>query len=173
MCIRDSGRSDCFADYPYKSAARFTGSCHYRSAYCKRICNRVQGLAGRIIQNSIKNCRGWGAVKTRGWVYCSGWPSDGISTGLKIILSKLPPENGLCPSVDATFRSVAEVIGPNAVGILLTGMGKDGAKELKTMKDRGAVTIVQDEESCVVFGMPGEAVKIGACLLYTSPSPRD
>ena len=86
----------------------------------------------------------------------------GIVPGPRIKLSNLPPENSLCPSVDFLFRSVAEVMGSNAVGVLLTGMGKDGAKELKTMKDKGATTIVQDEASCVVFGMPGEAVKIGA-----------
>ena len=86
----------------------------------------------------------------------------GILPGPSIILSKLPPENSLCPSVDFLFRSVAEVMGSNAIGVLLTGMGKDGAKELKTMKDKGAITIVQNEASCVVYGMPGEAVRIGA-----------
>jgi two-component system chemotaxis response regulator CheB len=60
-------------------------------------------------------------------------------------------------------------MGPNAIGVLLTGMGKDGAKELKNMKDRGAVTIAQDEASCVVFGMPGEAVRIGAVEHVLSP----
>jgi two-component system chemotaxis response regulator CheB len=86
----------------------------------------------------------------------------GITNGTRITLKELPPENGLCPSVDYLFRSVAENMGSKAVGVLLTGMGKDGARHLKTMKDRGAVTIVQDEASCVVFGMPGEAMKLGA-----------
>jgi two-component system chemotaxis response regulator CheB len=86
----------------------------------------------------------------------------GILPGPKISLSKLPAENSLCPSVDFLFRSVAEVMGSQAIGVLLTGMGKDGAKGLKTMKDSGAITIVQDEASCVIFGMPGEAVRIGA-----------
>jgi two-component system chemotaxis response regulator CheB len=93
----------------------------------------------------------------------------GILPGLRITLDKLPPENSLCPSVDFLFRSVAEVMGPNAIGVLLTGMGKDGAKELKNMKDRGAVTIVQNEASCVVFGMPGEAVRIGAADQVLAP----
>ena len=86
----------------------------------------------------------------------------GIVPGPRIKLSNLPPENSLSPSVDFLFRSVAEVMGSNAIGVLLTGMGKDGAKELKTMQNNGAITIVQDEASCVVFGMPGEAVRIGA-----------
>ncbi|MGD0343191.1 MAG: chemotaxis-specific protein-glutamate methyltransferase CheB [Bacteroidales bacterium] len=86
----------------------------------------------------------------------------GVSRGNKIILSDQPPENGLKPSVSFLFRSVAQTMGPNALGVLLTGMGKDGADELKAMKDTGALTLVQNAESCVVFGMPGEALRIGA-----------
>ncbi|MGD0756001.1 MAG: chemotaxis-specific protein-glutamate methyltransferase CheB [Bacteroidales bacterium] len=86
----------------------------------------------------------------------------GLSRGSKINLSNQPPENGLKPSVSFLFRSIAQTIGPNALGVLLTGMGKDGADELKAMKDKGAFTIVQNQESSVVFGMPGEALRIGA-----------
>jgi two-component system chemotaxis response regulator CheB len=64
--------------------------------------------------------------------------------------------------VDVLFRSVARYAGSNAVGVLLTGMGRDGAQGLLTMKNAGAHTIAQSEESCVVFGMPGEAVRLGA-----------
>lgn len=66
------------------------------------------------------------------------------------------------PAVDVLFRSVAQTAGANAVGILMTGMGADGAKGLLEMKEMGAGTIAQDEKSCVVFGMPREAIKIGA-----------
>jgi two-component system chemotaxis response regulator CheB len=93
----------------------------------------------------------------------------GILPGLRIRLTMSPSENGLSPSVDYLFRSVAEHYGAMSIGVLLTGMGKDGAAELKTMKDKGAITIVQDEESCVVFGMPGEAVKLGAAGHILSP----
>ena len=92
----------------------------------------------------------------------------GIESGLKILLSK-PVDSGLCPSVDFLFHSVSEVLGANAIGILLTGMGKDGAKELKSMRDKGAITIAQDEASCVVYGMPAEAVKIDAVDHVLSP----
>jgi two-component system, chemotaxis family, protein-glutamate methylesterase/glutaminase len=64
--------------------------------------------------------------------------------------------------VDVLFRSVANAAGPNAVGVILTGMGKDGAQGLKDMVDTGAYTIAQDEASSVVWGMPGAAVEIGA-----------
>jgi two-component system chemotaxis response regulator CheB len=68
----------------------------------------------------------------------------------------------LRPAVSYLFRSLADTYGPNAVGVLLTGMGKDGAAELKRMKDRGAHTIAQDRESSIVHGMPGEAIQLGA-----------
>ena len=86
----------------------------------------------------------------------------GVSEGPRILLSDHAPENGLRPSVAYLFRLVTQVYGPHAVGILLTGMGKDGAKELKTMRETGAITIAQDEKSSVVHGMPGEAIKMGA-----------
>ncbi|WP_305965450.1 protein-glutamate methylesterase/protein-glutamine glutaminase [Marinobacter salsuginis] len=66
------------------------------------------------------------------------------------------------PSVDVLFRSVAQSAGQNATGIIMTGMGDDGARGLKAMKDKGAATVAQDEASCVVYGMPKEAVKLGA-----------
>lgn len=80
----------------------------------------------------------------------------------RILLTREEPENGLRPAASYLFRSLSEVCGPNAIGVLLTGMGKDGAAELKLMKDRGAPTIAQDRETSVVYGMPGEAVALGA-----------
>ncbi|WHH60079.1 chemotaxis response regulator protein-glutamate methylesterase [Petroclostridium sp. X23] len=70
--------------------------------------------------------------------------------------------NGHCPSVDVLFHSVAEKVGANAIGIILTGMGYDGAKGLLNMKQKGALTIGQDQQSCVVYGMPKVAFDIGA-----------
>ena len=75
-----------------------------------------------------------------------------------------PHVNRHRPSVDVMFRSVAQHAGPNAVGVLLTGMGDDGARGLKEMMERGAGTIAQDEASSVVWGMPGTAVRLGAAM---------
>ncbi len=77
-------------------------------------------------------------------------------------INQEPPVNRHRPSVDVMFASVARSAGANAVGVILTGMGGDGAKEMLTMKQAGAFTIAQDEASCVVFGMPKEAIKAGA-----------
>ena len=76
-----------------------------------------------------------------------------------------PVVNRHKPSVDVLFRSVAKFAGANALGIIMTGMGDDGARGLLEMHDAGARTIAQDEASCVVFGMPKEAIKLGAADL--------
>ncbi len=73
-----------------------------------------------------------------------------------------PPVNRHKPSVDVLFRSVARCAGRNAIGVIMTGMGDDGARGLKEMRDAGARTVAQDEASCVVFGMPKEAIKLDA-----------
>jgi two-component system, chemotaxis family, protein-glutamate methylesterase/glutaminase len=73
-----------------------------------------------------------------------------------------PPVSRHRPSVDVLFRSAATCAGANATGIIMTGMGDDGARGLKEMRDQGAVTYAQDEKSCIVFGMPKEAIKLDA-----------
>lgn len=94
----------------------------------------------------------------------------GVDGGGRLVLSEAPPENGLRPAVSFLFRSVASTFGRNAVGVLLSGMGRDGAAELKLLRDLGAVTIAQDQASAVIYGMPGEAVKLGAALHVASPA---
>jgi len=79
-------------------------------------------------------------------------------------LSDDVPVNRHRPSVDVLFRSVAQNVGPNALGVILTGMGKDGALGMKDMREAGAHTIAQDEASSVVWGMPGAAVACGAVV---------
>ncbi|MCG7849655.1 MAG: chemotaxis response regulator protein-glutamate methylesterase [ANME-2 cluster archaeon] len=93
----------------------------------------------------------------------------GVRIGGQIILDNGEPENGLRPSVSYLLRSVAHVYGPNAVGVLLSGMGQDGAEELKLLKKKGAVTIAQDKESSVIHGMPGQAIKLDAAMYVLPP----
>jgi two-component system, chemotaxis family, protein-glutamate methylesterase/glutaminase len=92
-----------------------------------------------------------------------------VARNERIILTSDEPENGLRPSVSCLFRSVAEVYGGDAVAGLLSGMGRDGAEELRLLKDKGAITFAQDKDSSVVHGMPGEAIRLDAAMLVLSP----
>jgi len=85
-----------------------------------------------------------------------------MNGGYQVIMKQGPKVNGHCPSVDVLFQSVAKAAGSNAVGIILTGMGGDGAKGLLAMRNAGARTIGQDESTCVVYGMPKVAYELGA-----------
>jgi hypothetical protein len=82
--------------------------------------------------------------------------------GSRVSCTEEEKVSGHCPSVDVLFHSVAEQYEASAIGILLTGMGKDGAKGLLAMHEQGAYTLGQDEKSSVVYGMPMEAYKLGA-----------
>lgn len=90
-----------------------------------------------------------------------------IKRGGVISLENGKPEP-LKPSIGRMFRSVAETYGTHAMGILLTGMGKDGAEDLLLMREMGGLTVAQDEKSCVMFGMPKEAIKINAAKYILS-----
>lgn len=79
----------------------------------------------------------------------------------RLLLTNDPPENHCKPSVDYLFRSVAQLYGNRALGVIMTGMGADGVVGLRLMKRQGATVLAQDEASCVVFGMPAEAIKAG------------
>lgn len=102
------------------------------------------------------------------YVAPNGYQTMVDGTG-RIRLEKGNPINGHCPSVSYLFNSVAKAYGAHAAGVLLTGMGKDGAAELGLMKKKGAVTMAQDKESSVVYGMPGEAVILGAATFILAP----
>lgn len=86
-----------------------------------------------------------------------------------VLLKDDPAEHGLRPSVSYLFRSVARTYGGNAIGVLLTGMGVDGAAELADLRRLGALTIVQDRESSVVYGMPGAALRMNGASLVLDP----
>lgn len=92
----------------------------------------------------------------------------GVNKKNQIILEDGKGKSGFCPSVSNLFRSVNESYGDKALAIILTGMGSDGAEELKTMYDTGAITIAQSKESSLIYGMPGVAVQIGAAKYILS-----
>ncbi|HEY3699517.1 MAG TPA: chemotaxis-specific protein-glutamate methyltransferase CheB [Spongiibacteraceae bacterium] len=92
-----------------------------------------------------------------------------IRAGLCVKLTEHPPENGHRPAVAPLFRSSAKLLGAGAIGVLLSGMGRDGADELKLMRAAGAPTIAQQLETAVVPGMPGEAIKLGAAAQILAP----
>ena len=92
-----------------------------------------------------------------------------VAHGGTIVLTRDEPENGLRPSVSYLFRSLAEVYGGDVVAGLLSGMGRDGAEELKLLRNKGAVTFAQDKDSSVVHGMPGEAIKLNAATFILAP----
>lgn len=93
----------------------------------------------------------------------------GVARDLRIALATLPAEHGMCPSVSYLFRSIPKELRGATAAALLTGMGKDGALELKRLKDGGALTIVQDRATSAVYGMPGEALRLDAAKLVLEP----
>ncbi len=99
---------------------------------------------------------------------------DGFQTGLnpsfRVKLDEGDCVNGVRPSVSYLFSSISEIPGRKIAAVLLTGMGRDGAEELRVLRERGGVTIVQDAESSLVHGMPGEAIKLGAAQHVASPA---
>jgi len=105
-----------------------------------------------------------------GYVYLA---PDGFHIGIEpsglVALSKEEPEHGMRPAVSYLFRSVISSYDKRAIGVLLTEMGYDGAEGLKQMRDCGSLTIAQDEETSVVFGMPGEAVRLGGAVYVLPP----
>jgi two-component system chemotaxis response regulator CheB len=132
----------------------------------------VQGLADWLSATTgmIVRLARHGEIARPGTAYLA---PDGCQMSLgsdsRIVCETAPAEHGLRPSASFLFRSVAQRFGAQAVGVLLTGMGRDGAEELKLMRDAGAVTFAQDKESSVVHGMPGEAIRLEAATHVGNP----
>jgi two-component system chemotaxis response regulator CheB len=132
----------------------------------------VQGFAEWLAQSSALPVKlaAHGETILPGHVYVA--PDEfqmKVERGGIIALSKDAPESSLRPSVSYLFRSLVEIYGGEAVAILLTGMGRDGAEEMKQLRDKGAITFAQDKDSSVVHGMPGEAIKLDAATFILAP----
>jgi two-component system chemotaxis response regulator CheB len=130
---------------------------HFTAAYAKRMCD----LCAIDVREA-----GDGDLVVRGRALIAPGNRHTLLTrsgaSYRVTVKDGPPVNHQRPSVDVLFKSVARYAGRNAVGVLMTGMGSDGAAGLKEMRDAGATTMAQDERTCVVFGMPAEAIKLGA-----------
>lgn len=131
-----------------------------------------EGFAGWLAKSSEIRVRiaSQGETMLAGHAYIA---PDGLQMKIqprgRIALTGDAPENALRPSVSYLFRSVAATYGGRAIAGLLSGMGRDGAEELKVLREKGAVTFAQDRASSVVHGMPGEAIKIDAAAFVLSP----
>ncbi len=136
---------------------------HIPSAFSKAFAERINKLSALDVCEAIDNQR-----ILPGHVYIAPGNQhlkivrDGNNSSYHCKLEDGEPVNRHKPSVDVLFKSVCTSAGSNAIGVLLTGMGSDGALGLKEIHDTGAITIAQDEQSSVVWGMPGEAVKLQA-----------
>lgn len=133
---------------------------HMPERFTRTWANRMNSLC-RIVVKEAQD--GDSVLPGHALVAPGGYHMELVRSGARysVHINQNPPVNRHRPSVDVLFSSVAKYAGANAVGVILTGMGNDGAKELLTMKQAGALTIAQDETSCVVFGMPKEAIKLG------------
>ena len=134
---------------------------HMPESFTGSFATRLNGLC----KPHVIEARG-GEILESGTVYIAPGHSHmkvrRAASGFCAELLQTPPVNRHRPSVDVLFDSAAEVVGRNAIGVILTGMGKDGACGLLRMRQAGARTLGQDEASCVVYGMPREAALIGA-----------
>ena len=144
------------ADFPGTIIAQ-----HIPPAFSSAFAKRMDSISRMVVSEAED-----GQIITQGHVYIAPGDRhlmlvrDGARYRCK--LNDGPPVNRHKPSVDVMFRSVAQSAGLNAIGVILTGMGADGARGLLELHDAGAPTIAQDEKSSVVWGMPGEAVKLNA-----------
>lgn len=134
---------------------------HIKKEFNLAFSNRINKLCSLTVKQADHN-----ELIVPGFVYMAPCHAhltiEKSPQGHKITLTDEPPFNGHKPSINALFYSIASAVSKNAIAILLTGMGTDGAEGLKKIREAGGITIAQDEESSVVWGMPGTAVKLNA-----------
>lgn len=134
---------------------------HMPPIFTRNLAARLDRICAPTVMEATQ-----GAPLRSGLVYIAPGGEEHLEvigrSGFTCSLKAGPPVNGHCPSVDRLFTSVARSVGGRSVGVILTGMGRDGAQGLLEMRQAGAHTIAQDEASSVVYGMPKAAVDLGA-----------
>ena len=134
---------------------------HMPAGFTKSYATRLDGLC-RIRVKEAEN--GERVLPGHAYIAPGGFHLSVQRSGANYVarVTEGEPVNRHKPSVEVLFKSAAQVVGPNAIGVMLTGMGADGAQAMKELRDSGSHNIAQDEASCVVFGMPREAIAAGA-----------
>ena len=134
---------------------------HMPERFTKAFADRLNSLCEILVKEA---CDGDSVLPGQALVAPGNYHMELIRSGARyqIRITQGPPVNRHRPSVDVMFHSIAKTAGSNALGVILTGMGGDGAQGLLAMRQAGAATMAQDEATCVVFGMPKEAIKAGA-----------
>jgi two-component system chemotaxis response regulator CheB len=134
---------------------------HMPPGFTKSYANRLDGLCKIRVKEATDGER---VLPGHAYIAPGGFHLSVERSGANYIarVTDGEPVNRHKPSVEVLFESAARVVGQNALGIMLTGMGADGAKAMRTMKDAGSYNVCQDEATCVVFGMPREAIAAGA-----------
>jgi two-component system chemotaxis response regulator CheB len=134
---------------------------HMPPGFTKSYANRLDGLCKIRVKEASDGER---VLPGHAYIAPGGFHLSVERSGANYIarVTDGEPVNRHKPSVEVLFESASRVVGPNALGIMLTGMGADGAKAMRTMKDAGSYNVCQDEATCVVFGMPREAIAHGA-----------
>jgi two-component system chemotaxis response regulator CheB len=157
---------EIFSIFPHDLPVPFLIVQHIAPGFLKGLVDWLTESTGfpiHIAQNGERALAGHGYI-------CPEYQNLGINRNGTIVLSGTKHESSVPPSVSHLFASTLEAFGSGVVGVLLTGMGKDGAEELKRMRDRGAITFAQNRESSIVWGMPGEAVKLDAARYVLAPA---
>ena len=147
---------------------------HMPPGFTKSYANRLNGLCRIRVAEATDGER---VLPGHAYIAPGGYHMSVERSGANYIarVQDGDPVNRHKPSVEVLFDSAARVVGRNALGVMLTGMGADGARAMRTMRDAGSFNLVQDEASCVVFGMPREAIAHGAAnevLPLTQMAPR-
>ena len=142
---------------------------HMPPGFTKTFAARLNGLSKLAVREAVNGER---LLPGHAYIAPGGmqFRVDRSGANYLAVVEDGPPVNRHKPSVEVLFKSAAKIVGRNACGVLLTGMGNDGARALREMKDAGSYNYVQDEASCIVFGMPREAILQGAADEVLSPA---